>query len=81
MQLGLVGLFFFLILFIVQWICSFKLQEKEKYLVQGVILAMATGCVMNSFLFDSHQGHFYAFLSSIFFASAPRRPLTFKRLA
>ena len=80
-QLGLLGLFLFLALFIAQWTCSLTLQEKDKYLVQGVILAMMTGCIMNSFLFDSHQGHFYAFLSGIFFASAPRRPLTFKRLA
>jgi hypothetical protein len=57
------------------------LQAKDKYLVQGVILAMMTGCIMNSFLFDSHQGHFFAFLSGIFFASAPHRSLTFKRLA
>lgn len=80
-QLGLLGLFLFLMLFIVQWVCSLRLQEKDKYLVQGVILAMATGCIMNSFLFDSHQGHFYAFLSGIFFASISRCPLAFKKLA
>ena len=34
---------------------------------------MAFGCLANSFLFDSHQGHFYAFLSAIFFAADPDR--------
>jgi O-antigen ligase len=33
--------------------------------LQGVIVAMAVGSLMNSFLFDSHPGHFYAILSAI----------------
>ncbi len=78
-QLGLVGLISFLALFITQWVCSLRLMDKNKYLVQGVVLAMMMGCIMNSFLFDSHQGHFYAFLSGIFFASSKRCPLTFKK--
>ena len=80
-QLGIVGLVLFLALFITQWICSLKLQDKDKYLVQGVVLAMAMGCIMNSFLFDSHQGHFYAFLSGIFFAATPQTPLGFKKFS
>jgi O-antigen ligase len=79
-QTGLLGLLIFFLLFIVQWVGSLKFPDKDKYLVQGVVLAMTSGCIMNSFLFDTHQGHFYAFLSGIFFASVPRRPLSIKRL-
>jgi O-antigen ligase len=80
-QLGLIGLILFLALFITQWVCSQKLPDKDKYLVQGIVLAMAAGCIMNSFLFDSHQGHFFAFLSGIFFAATPRCPLAFKKIS
>lgn len=79
-QLGWVGLMTFILLFIVQWLRSYNLSSENKWLVQGVILGMAAGCVMNSFLFDSHQGHFFAFLSGLFFSSV-RRPhptLTFR---
>jgi len=79
-QLGLIGLLLFLTLFITQWMCSNKLPDKDKFLVQGIVLAMAAGCLMNSFLFDSHQGHFYAFLSGIFFAASPRCPLVIKKI-
>ena len=71
-QLGLVGLTFFLLLFIVQWLQSYNLPPKARWLAQGVIISMASGCVMNSFLFDSHQGHFFAFLSGLFYCSVPR---------
>lgn len=74
-QLGMVGLVVFILLFIIQWICSFKLEEKDKWMVQGVIVSMVVGCLMNSFLFDSHQGHYYAFLSALFLTDAP--PKTF----
>ncbi len=72
-QLGWVGLLTFLFLFIIQWLRSFNLSSEDKWLVQGVILSMVAGCVMNSFLFDSHQGHFFAFLTGLFFSSVRQR--------
>lgn len=79
-QLGYVGLITFVLLFIVQWLRSFNLSSRNRWLVQGVILSMAAGCLMNSFLFDSHQGHFFAFLSAIFYSSTrhPHPSLTFR---
>lgn len=68
-QLGLVGAFMFTALLVTQYVCSSKLQTAHRRFVQGVILAMIVGCLMNSFLLDSHQGHMWAFLSGICFAS------------
>lgn len=79
-QLGWSGLTLFLLLFIVQWLRAYNLPKEDRWLVHGVILSMASGCVMNSFLFDSHQGHFFAFLSAIFYSAVrhPHPTLTFK---
>jgi O-antigen ligase len=75
-QLGFLGLSMFLLLFLAQIILSFKLEKPDRFLVQGVVVAMAVGCLMNSFLFDSHQGHFWAFLSGIYFSSYPDKHLS-----
>ncbi|MDK9707919.1 MAG: O-antigen ligase family protein [Desulforhopalus sp.] len=64
-QTGIVGLFLFVTLLASQFISTFKLQPQRRYLLQGVIVAVAVGCLMNSFLFDSHPGHFYAIISAI----------------
>ena len=64
-QTGLVGLALFVVLLASQFITSFRLQQPRRYLLQGVIVAMSVGCLMNSFLHDSHPGHFYAILSAI----------------
>lgn len=70
-QLGIVGIAAFTLLFIAQLLCSFKLDKPDKMFVQGLIIAMVIGCTMNSFLFDSHQGHFWAILSAVYFSSHP----------
>jgi O-antigen ligase len=75
-QLGLLGLLLFLLLFTAQIIYSYKLEKPDRLFVQGVVIAMAVGCIMNSFLFDSHQGHFWAFLVGIYFSAYPQRGLS-----
>lgn len=70
-QLGVVGVIAFTLLFIAQLLCSFKLDKPDKMFAQGVLIAMVIGCTMNSFLFDTHQGHFWAILSSVYFSSHP----------
>ncbi len=65
-QLGLPGVALFLLLLFSQWRCAAKLARDRRFLGQAIVLTMATGCLMNSFLFDSHQGHFFAFLSALF---------------
>jgi O-antigen ligase len=68
-QLGLTGLALFLALLASQWIAAAGLNRHSRFLLQGIVLTMATGCLMNSFLFDSHQGHFFAFLSALLLSS------------
>lgn len=64
-QVGLVGVFLYLALLGGLFGASFKKPLPSKYLLQGVVTAMFCGCLMNSFLFDSHQGHFFAIISAI----------------
>ncbi len=64
-QAGFIGMVLFIALLTTQVIYSFRLKTPQKYLLQGVTMAMACGCLMNSFLFDSHQGHFFAIISAI----------------
>lgn len=65
-QTGLVGLALFVALLGSLFFFSFKLPPPRRYLLQGVVVAMACGCLMNSFLYDSHPGHFFAILSAVF---------------
>lgn len=64
-QTGIVGTALFTALLLGLFVTSFKLQPQRRYLLQGVVIAMAAGCLMNSFLYDSHQGHFFAFISAL----------------
>lgn len=64
-QGGLVAALLFVALMLSQLLASYQLPPKKRYLLQGVVTAMAVGCLMNSFLFDSHPGHFYGILSAI----------------
>lgn len=64
-QTGLVGLGIWLVFLGAQFIAAFRLQPPRRFLLQGVVIAMAVGCLMNSFLLDSHPGHFYAIISAI----------------
>ena len=63
-QVGLVGVVLYLSLLGGLFGASFK-KKPYNFLLQGVVVAMFCGCLMNSFLFDSHQGHFFAIISAI----------------
>jgi len=68
-QLGLTGLALFVALLVSQWVSASPLNRHRRFVMQGIVLTMAAGCLMNSFLFDSHQGHFFAFLSGLLLAT------------
>lgn len=74
-QLGGVGLAAFIGLLTTQWYCGYLLNKEKRYLVHGVVLSMAFGCLMNSFLSDSHQGYFYTLLTALLLIPHPRLPL------
>ncbi len=74
-QLGGVGLALFLLLLLAELLETRRLEKCDRMFMQGVVVAMAAGCIMNSFLFDSHQGHFWAFLSGVYFSAYPEKQL------
>ncbi len=63
-QFGFTGLLLFGALALSQLRGYRYLPENKKWLLQGVVLAMLCGSLINSLLFDSQQGHFYLFMSA-----------------
>jgi len=64
-QLGGVGLFLYLLLLLTEILSSLKMEKQNRWILQGVVVSMAIGCLLNSFLYDSLQGHYFAFLSAV----------------
>jgi len=77
-QLGGTGLFLFLLLMSMEIVASLKLEKPGKWILQGVVVSMAIGCLLNSFLYDSLQGHYFAFLSAVLLSGSQQKFLTFK---
>ena len=75
-QLGAVGLALFLLLLATMISTSFKLVKPDRWMLQGIVVSMAVGCTLNSFLYDSQQGHYFVFLSSVFLATARKNSLS-----
>ncbi len=68
-QLGLTGVLLLLYLFYVQIVASKKINNNEvKYLSQGLVLLIVIGCLGNSLIMDSGEGHFWAFFSAVLFS-------------
>lgn len=68
-QIGLAGLLLFLALFTIQWRAAKKLPTAmETGLARGLVIAMAIGCLFNSFLLDHAEGLFFAWMSGLLFA-------------
>ena len=68
-QLGLVGLAVLLYLFWTQWRLAPRLATPlEWHLARGLVLAMAVGCLFNSWLLDHTEGLLYAWLTGLLFA-------------
>lgn len=63
-QFGFFGLLLFMALLVTQIFYARKVVPEKQMLLHGVILALVSGSLMNSLLFDSQQGHFYLFLSA-----------------
>ncbi len=68
-QWGGVGLVFFLFFLFSLWRNSFQLKKPWNYRAQGVWVAMAIGCLLNSFWLDNTEGHFFAFFLALLYSS------------
>jgi len=73
-QLGLVGLTALLILLAVEGRCSFHITNREsRFITQGLVALIYVGCLGNSLILDSGEGHFWAFFSALLFSALPDR--------
>lgn len=63
-QFGLVGLFLFFSLIFCQMFFARGIVQEKQMLLHGVIMAIVSGSLINSLLYDSQQGHFYLFMSA-----------------
>jgi O-antigen ligase len=73
-QLGGVGLAALLALFAAQWHLASRLATRaDADLTRGLVLAMAVGCMFNSFLLDHTESLLYAWLSGLLLAGLQSR--------
>ena len=70
-QTGLIGLILLLNLFRVEWREAGRLPANESLLARGLVIAMASGCLFNSFLLDHAEGLFFAFMTGVLFSGRP----------
>jgi O-antigen ligase len=71
-QFGIVGLLILLLFFMIPAIYSRSLTIDTRYIAQGTILSIMLGCLANSWLLDTTEGHFYAYFLILAFASFKR---------
>ena len=71
-QLGAVGLAALLAMFAVMWWQAERLDAPARVAARGLVLTIAVGCLLNSFLIDHTEGLLFAWMAGVLFA-APRR--------
>jgi len=64
-QFGVVGLLFLLGMFFFQLRLARNLPEDQRYLAQALIVGIALGCMSNSWLLDTTEGHFYIYFLAL----------------
>jgi O-antigen ligase len=67
-QAGLIGMALYLYLLGRQWWETRHLTGEEQLMARALVLTMAVGCLLNSFLLDHTEGHLYAYLTALLFA-------------
>jgi O-antigen ligase len=68
-QAGVPAMLLLALLFIVQWRQGRHLAPEDRQLLQGMLVTMVAGSLLNSFLLDSTEGHWYALFSAMFLAA------------
>ncbi len=64
-QSGIVGVILFVCLLLTMWLASLRMPDNYAILMQGMVITMAIGCMFNSFLLDSAEGHLFAFITAL----------------
>lgn len=74
-QTGLAGLALLMYLFARQFMLAPRLADPlEAHLARGLVIAMAIGCLFNSFLLDHTEGLLYAWLTGLLYGGLQARP-------
>ena len=68
-QLGLLGLIIYLGFLASQYYYAKKLQNENKWLAQGLLLSLIITSIFNSPLMDHNEGHWFATMIALCFAS------------
>jgi O-antigen ligase len=71
-QLGAVGLLALVAMFAVMWWQAGRLEPPARAAARGLVLAIAVGSLLNSFLIDHTEGMLFAWMAGVLLA-APRR--------
>ena len=71
-QLGAIGLLALVAMFAVMWWQAGRLEPPARVAARGMVLTIAVGCLLNSFLIDHTEGLLFAWMAGVLFA-APRR--------
>ena len=69
-QLGILGLIFYLILLLKQWMLSRHLTNSMDKIAQGMIVTIAIGGLFNSVIYAHTQGIFFALFSALLYSSS-----------
>ena len=72
-QLGLIGLVVLVAMFAVMWRQAGRLDPPERMAARALVLTIAAGSLLNSFLIDHTEGMLFAWMAGVLLA-APRRP-------
>lgn len=65
-QWGLLGMSLFI--YLLWQLANTSRHLSQPWLAQGLLMAMAVGCVFNSLLLDTTEGHLFAYLIGLFWA-------------
>ncbi len=71
-QLGALGLFALIAMFAVMWRQAVRLDPPERAAARALVLTIAVGSLLNSFLIDHTEGMLFAWMAGVLFAT-PRR--------
>ncbi len=70
-QWGLLGTGLFVYLLYQLMRTSVRLTSPYDWMAQGLVITMTIGCLFNSFLLDSTEGHLFAYLVGLFWGELP----------
>ena len=75
-QLGVYGFFLLFWLFYTLFTTSFLLPKREQYILQGIVVIIASGCLLNSWLMDFVAGNLFVILVALSLGALPHASIT-----